>query len=186
MHSHYGFQEQNLLDTPFIVYPKNYKSKNDIVVMFQDFSFKKPEKIMNDLKHSDGFNNQHMHKDFMAMNSDMQMDLNDVEYDDFLTNYKTDDNSEVKDVISGQTYRLRFKNGSSSTNFWINLGSLKGNVIVVDGVAVKPYLGNVFQLVIAKRMDIEVTIHKIGTFPILGQVEEQKKQTGIILTTNRK
>lgn len=44
MHSYYGFQEQNLLETPFIVYPKNYNSKNDIVVMFQDFSFKKSEK----------------------------------------------------------------------------------------------------------------------------------------------
>lgn len=54
---------------------------------------------MNDLKHSDGFNNQHMYKGVMAMNSDMQMDLNDVEYDDFLTNYKTNDKSEVKDII---------------------------------------------------------------------------------------
>lgn len=62
---------------------------------------------------------------------------------------------------------------------------MKGNIIVVDRVAVKPYLGNVFQLAIAQRMDIEVTILKIGTFPILGQVEGQKKQTGIILTTNR-
>ncbi|WP_143384646.1 hypothetical protein [Francisella-like endosymbiont] len=78
-----------------------------------------------------------MHKGVMAMNSDMQMDLNDVEYDDFLTNYKTNDKSEVKDVISGQIYRLRFINSSSSTNFWINLGSLKGSIIAVDGVAVK-------------------------------------------------
>ena len=131
---------------------------------------------MNDLKHSDGFNNQHMHKGVMAMNSDMQMDLNDVEYDDFLTNYKTNDKSEVKDVISGQIYRLRFINGSSSTNFWINLGSLKGSIIAVDGVAVKPYLGNVFQLAITQRMDIEVTIPKIGIFPILGQVEWQKNK----------
>ncbi|MFV9983259.1 MAG: multicopper oxidase domain-containing protein [Francisella endosymbiont of Hyalomma asiaticum] len=44
MHSYYGFQEQNLLETPFIFYPKNYNSKNGIVVMFQDFSFKKQEK----------------------------------------------------------------------------------------------------------------------------------------------
>ncbi|MFV9973020.1 MAG: hypothetical protein AB8V06_01565 [Francisella endosymbiont of Hyalomma asiaticum] len=62
---------------------------------------------------------------------------------------------------------------------------MKGSIIAVDGVAVNSYLGNVFQLAIAQRMDIEVTIPKIGISPILGQVEGQKKQTGIILTTNR-
>lgn len=187
MHSHYGFQEQTYVEAPLIIYPKNYNNKNDIVVMFQDFSFKKPEKIMSDLKHNDNSNDHmhHMHKGDMDMKPNMQMDLNDVEYDDFLTNYKTDDNPEIKTVIPGQTYRLRFINGSASTNFWINLGDLKGKVIAVDGVDVKPYQSNIFQLAIAQRMDIEVTIPKAGTFPILGQVEGQKKQTGIILTTDK-
>lgn len=185
MHSHYGFQEQTYVEAPLIVYPKNYDNKNDIIVMFQDFSFKKPEKIMQDLKHTNDSNHHmhDMHKNTMVMKQNMQMDLNDVEYDSFLTNYKTDDNPEIKTVIPGQTYRLRFINGSASTNFWINLGDLKGKVIAVDGVDVKPYQSNIFQLAIAQRMDIEVTIPKVGTFPILGQVEGEKKQTGLILTT---
>ena len=32
-------------------------------------------------------------------------------------------------------------------------------------------------------MDVEVTIPKDGVFPIIGQVEGEKSQTGIVLTT---
>ena len=213
MHSHYGYQEQTYVDAPLIIYPKGYDSKNDVVIMFQDFSFKKPETIMKELR--SGAGNSHGSMDMgnskvdedisksksmnmdmaksKAMNMDMskgstggvdsQEDLNDVKYDAFLTNYKTTDNPEVKKVVPGETYRLRFINGSSSTNFWINLGDLKGTVVAVDGNDIVPIHGNEFQLAIAQRMDIEVTIPNKGVFPIIGQVEGKKNQTGIILTT---
>ncbi|WP_212789856.1 multicopper oxidase family protein [Francisella halioticida] len=186
MHSHYGFQEQTHVEAPLIIYPKGYDASNDVVIMFQDFSFKEPENIMKDLKHSDG-SNQHMHHEHkmaMAMDEDMKPDLNDVSYDAFLTNYKTVDNPEIKKVVVGQKYRLRFINGSASTNFWINLGKLKGKVVAVDGNDIKPFDGSKFQLAIAQRMDIEVQIPKDGDFSILGQVEGEKYQTGIILTTD--
>ncbi|WP_265658637.1 multicopper oxidase family protein [Francisella philomiragia] len=188
MHSHYGFQEQTYVEAPLIIYPKGYNPKNDIVIMFQDFSFKKPEKIIKDLKHSDNTNHHMhaMHNMGMAMDNDMKPDLNDVSYDAFLTNYKSVDNPEIKQVIPGEKYRLRFINGSSSTNFWINLGKLKGKVIAVDGVNVKSYKDSTFQLAIAQRMDVEITIPASGVFPILGQVEGEKDQTGIILTTETK
>ena len=79
---------------------------------------------------------------------------------------------------------MRFINGSSSTNFWINLGALNGTVIAVDGHDIKPFDGNKFQLAIAQRMGVEVQIPKDGIFPIVGQVEGGKYQTGIVLTTN--
>ena len=186
MHSHYDYQEQTYVEAPLVIYPKGYNPKNDIVMMFQDFSFKKPKDIMKDLKKGDD-DNHTMPKMNMAK-GDMKMkpDLNDVKYDAFLTNYKSVDNPEIKQVKAGQKYRLRFINGSSSTNFWINLGKLKGKVIAVDGNNVKPYEGSTFQLAIAQRMDIEITIPHSGVFPILGQVEGEKYQTGIILTTNPK
>lgn len=186
MHSHYGFQEQNFVEAPLIVYPKNYDASNDMVIMFQDFSLKKPEDIMHDLKHGD--NSHHdmhdIHSMDMVMNKDMKLDLNDVSYDAFLTNYRAVDNPEIKKVVVGQKYRLRFINGSSSTNFWINLGKLKGTVIAVDGNDIKPFDGNKFQLAIAQRMDIEVIVSKGGVFRIVGQVEGEKYQTGIVLTTD--
>jgi len=184
MHSHYGFQEQNFVEAPLIIYPKGYDASNDVVIMFQDFSFKKPEIIMKDLKHSnDSHHSMHDMDMNMSMDKAMKPDLNDVSYDAFLTNYKAVSNPEIKKVIAGQTYRLRFINGSSSTNFWINLGGLKGKVIAVDGHDIKSFEGNKFQLAIAQRMDIEVQIPKDGVFSIVGQVEGEKYQTGIILTT---
>ncbi len=190
MHSHYGFQEQTYVEAPLIIYPKGYDPKNDIVIMFQDFSFKSPEKIMEDLK------NNPMSKHNMKMDMDMgsmkhintkaeEPDLNDVDYDAFLTNYHTLQNPISQRVIPGETYRLRFINGSSATNFWINLGGLDGTAIAVDGNKIKPFKDNLFQLAIAQRMDIEITIPKTGgVFPILGQVEGEKQQTGLILYTN--
>jgi FtsP/CotA-like multicopper oxidase with cupredoxin domain len=183
MHSHYGFQEQNFVEAPLIVYPKNYDASNDMVIMFQDFSLKKPKDIMHDLKHGN-YSHHDTHGMDMAMNKDMKQDLNDVSYDAFLTNYKTVDNPEIKKVVAGQKYRLRLINGSSSTNFWINLGKLKGTVIAVDGNDIKSFEGNKFQLAIAQRIDIEVIVPKDGVFPIVGQVEGEKYQTGIVLTTN--
>ena len=186
MHSHYGFQEQDFVEAPLIVYPKDYDATNDVVIMFQDFSKKDPKDIMHGLKHSEDSDQMHDMPGMdmsMSMDKGMKPDLNDVSYDAFLTNYKTVNNPEIKKVVTGQTYRLRFINGSSSTNFWINLGKLKGKVIAIDGNDIKPFEDNKFQLAIAQRMDVEVQIPKGGVFPIMGQVEGEKYQTGIILTT---
>lgn len=182
MHSHYGYQEQTYVEAPLIVYPRGYDSNNDIVVMFQDFSFKKPENIMANLKQSMDMHDTQQKS--MSMQKDKHLDLNDVQYDAFLTNYHANDKPEIKVVKSGQKYRLRFINGSSSTNFWINLGQLQGTAIAVDGVDIKPYQSNMFQLAIAQRMDIQITIPDSGNFTIYGQVEGEKQQTGIVLTTN--
>ena len=96
MHSHYGFQEQNFVEAPLIIYPKGYDASNDLVIMFQDFSLKKSE----DIKHD---NNSHhdMHGMDIAMNKDMKLDFNDVSYDAFLTHYKAVDNPEIKKVVAG-------------------------------------------------------------------------------------
>ena len=51
MHSHYGFQEQEGVEAPLIITGPEDKNYQQIVVMFQDFSFKTPESIMALLKH---------------------------------------------------------------------------------------------------------------------------------------
>lgn len=46
MHSHYKFQEQQLLAAPLIIrYPNKYRDYQDVVVMLADFSFKSPQEI---------------------------------------------------------------------------------------------------------------------------------------------
>jgi len=180
MHSHLKFHEQLLMTAPMILQDKNdpYVGDKEIVVMYQDFSFKKPEKIFFDLQH------QHMAMPSTMSMNDMKPDLNDVKYDAFLANRRTLLNPEIFRVKPGEKIRLRLINGSSASNYWINTGSLLGKAIAIDGNFIKPFNDYQFQLAVAQRIDIEVTIPDHGgTFPILAQVEGTINRAGVVLTT---
>jgi FtsP/CotA-like multicopper oxidase with cupredoxin domain len=203
MHSHEGMQEQVGVEAPLIILTPQDQKYQQIPIMFQDFSFKTPEQIMAGLGTPEaaesGSHNMHAVHSSMAMDNmesmDMSamsmddmampaMDLNDVHYDAFLTNYHSDEKPQITQVKAGQSVKLRFINGAGATNFWINLGKLQGKLVAVDGQVVKPLVGNKFQIALGQRVDVLVTIPKAGgTFPILGQVEGLKDQTGIILTS---
>ncbi|MFN8770086.1 MAG: multicopper oxidase family protein [Neisseriaceae bacterium] len=208
MHSHAGLQEQKLAEAPLIIYDnKKENTTNDIVLMLQDFSFKDPSTIMNELTHGNTshtnsmeHSNHEMHTMDMSdhemqMNKNdsnnskhhMTMDLNDVKYDAYLVNYRNLHNPQINLVKPDSTVRLRFINGSAMTNYWINLGNLTGTLIAVDGSSVSPITANKFQIGMGNRLDILVKIpKKIGYFSILAQVEGTKFQTGIILKNNSK
>lgn len=219
MHSHQGMQEQIGVEAPLIVLDKADLQQQQIVVMFQDFSFKSPDEIMNGLRPESGSTSHMMdmapvitasapklameHGSMAGMSahdmSGMQMDddsesgsmhamadmdLNDVNYDAYLTNYHSPDRPQITQVTAGKTVRLRFINGASGSNFWINLGKLSGKLVAVDGQEITPLIGSHFELAIGQRADIVLTIPKTGgTFPVLGQVEGLKAQTGLLLTT---
>ncbi|MDD3266558.1 MAG: multicopper oxidase family protein [Burkholderiales bacterium] len=203
IHSHYGLQEQIGIEAPLIVLDMNDHLYKQVVVMFQDFSFKSPEQIMKDLKGDTSTTATHNHniavdnidsmdhdnhKDHLNsmhnMHSMEEMDLNDVKYDAYLTNYHSPDMPQITRVKARDVVRLRFINGASASNFWINLGRLNGTVISVDGQDIKPIRGNKFPIAMGQRVDILIKIPKSGgVFPILGQVEGLKDQTGLILTT---
>jgi FtsP/CotA-like multicopper oxidase with cupredoxin domain len=114
----------------------------------------------------------------------MSADLNDVKYDAFLTNWRTLSNPEVIEVAPEKEIRLRVINGSSSTNFFIHLGKLKGEVIATDGSNCLPLTDSQFELSVAQRLDIRVKIPKEGgVYPILAQGEGLEMRTGLLLTT---
>ena len=212
MHSHEGMQEQIGVEAPLIILTPEDKKYQQIPIMFQDFSFKTPEQIMAGLTKPEAAESAHgtpslgngtMAMDHMKsmdmagvkMDDDMSMDdmdmsamdLNDVHYDAFLSNYHSDDTPQITQVKAGQNVKLRFINGAAATNFWINLGKLQGSLVAVDGQAVKPLAGNKFQIALGQRVDVIVKIPNAGgTFPILGQVEGLKDQTGVLLTTEVK
>ncbi len=208
MHSHMGLQIQDLMEAPFIISDPNdpYNKDQQVVIMFQDFTFKNPETVFKDLQSGTamaGMNNmsgdmqnmnamsqdhssmQNMNMSSSSMNmDDSKPDLNDVQYDAFLTNYQTLQNPEIVKVQASKTVRLRFIDGSAGSNYWINLGGLTGEAIAFDGENIKPLSGKTFQLALGQRIDILVTIPKSGgAFPILGQVEGLTQQTGLILVT---
>lgn len=180
MHSHYGLQEQRLLNAPLIIDdPQEAKvADQEAILLFADFSFKSPSEIYQELR----CKKQQMMK--MRSKEKAPPDIVDVDYDAFLTNYRTLENPEVVQVEPGKKVRLRLINAASATNFFVSLGNLDGELIAVDGNRIKPLHNSQFELAIAQRIDIVVTIPKEGgVFPILAQGEGTDKQTGLILST---
>lgn len=108
----------------------------------------------------------------------------DVKYDALLANRRTVADPELIPVKHGQTVLLRIVAASSATDFLIDTGGLDAELLAVDGQPVKPLRGNYFQLAIAQRADLRVTIPESGeSFPILFQGEGTKLLAGVILVT---
>jgi FtsP/CotA-like multicopper oxidase with cupredoxin domain len=179
MHSHQGFQEVRQLSAPLIVHDSADKAADvqQVIVMFGDFSFTPPDQIYAQLRAP---------KKAMAMGkmSASKPDANDVNYDAYLANDRTLADPDVVRVEKSGRVRLRIINGSSGTNFFVNLGSLTGELIATDGMPVKPIRASRFPLAIAQRIDVMVQIPAGGgAFPILGLRELSREQTGVFLAT---
>jgi FtsP/CotA-like multicopper oxidase with cupredoxin domain len=177
MHSHQKFQEQKQLSAPLIIYDEKdgYKGLQEVVMFLEDFTYKDPQTLFNNLRNAK-----------MVMGQDKAgSDLNDVDYDAFLTNKKTLNAPDIISVLPAKKVRLRIINASSSTNFQINTGKLNATLIAVDGEGVKPINGYEFPIGIANRLDLIVDIPASGgVFPIKALAEGTNKQTGLVLKTN--
>lgn len=178
MHSHLNLQEQKLLSAPLILYGSEdlMIADKEAVILLTDFTFKSPMTILQELRCNQ--------KRKTSSNTMKMQDIVEVDYDAFLSNYHTLDNPEIIEVTPGSKVRLRMINGSSATNFFLHLGALEGEAIAVDGNRIDSLKGSEFELSIAQRIDILVTIpQQGGSFPILAQGEGTTLQTGIILIT---
>ncbi len=153
MHSHQGLQEARLLSAPLIVHDSADQSADvqQVIVFFGDFSFTPPKEIYAQLIAP---------KKAMAMGGKMpsQPDANDVNYDAYLANDRTLADPDVVRVEKSGRIRLRIINGSSGTNYFVDLGSLTGELIATDGLPVKPIRASRFPLTIAQRIDVMVQI----------------------------
>jgi FtsP/CotA-like multicopper oxidase with cupredoxin domain len=108
----------------------------------------------------------------------------DVKYDALLANRRTLDDPEIISVNAGESVLLRLIAASSSQNFYVDTGALEGEILAVDGKAVRPIKGSFFQLGVAQRLDLKVTIPKEGgTYPILAQGEGTQLLCGVVLIT---
>ena len=215
LHSHYDLQEAHLAAAPLIIEAPEDAKLQQVVIMFQDFTFN-PTEVWTKLNAATPGATMHhaMNMPGMKMNSStagmpgmdmsemkmdsssairgnqalaiphMKMDLNDVAYNAFLTNFHTPEQAEIKYLKPGKV-KLRFINAAFSSNFWINLGKLHGIAVAVDGRPIKAFHDSNYQLSEGQRLDIIVEIPKLGgTFPIIAQVEGLKNQTGLILSTD--
>ena len=194
MHSHVGLQEQELLAAPLIVRDPAERGldEQEVVILLHDFSFTPAVQILADLKSESGGGASG--SDMVTMSSDtigsaeqgampgMEADINDIEYDAYLANDRTLDDPEVVAVEGNGQVRLRIINGSTSTNFTIDLGELQGELIAVDGNDIQPVRGSRFPISVAQRADIRLVVPAGGkAHPVLMLREGAPERTGIIL-----
>ena len=184
MHSHHGLQEQVLMAAPLIVRTAEDAAADmqEVTVLLHDFSFRDPAEILagltggKDMKPAGAMPG-------MSMPGDAP-DLNDIEYDAYLSNDRTLADPAVVRVARGGRIRLRLINGATSTAFWIDLGTLAGTVVAVDGNPVRPLNVKRIPMAQAQRVDVILAIPSDGgAFPVLAQREGDRKRTGIILAT---
>jgi len=197
MHSHRGFQEQQMMAAPLIVHTAEDLAADvqEAVVLFHDFTFRDPQEVFAGLAGSAmprmpagapmpppaaAAAGEHAGHGAMAG----MMDLNDVDYDAFLANDRTLDDPFVVNAERGGRVRLRLINGATSSAFWIDTGALEGSVEAVDGNPVVPVPGRRFPMAIAQRLDILLTVpSEGGVFPIVATLEGERHRTGFVIAT---
>jgi len=204
MHAH-TLQEQQLLAAPLIVTDpaENERDEQQVVVLLHDFSFKSPEELLASLRGGAGMSGMPGHEGMPAMDDmsgmdgmemtgattgsshgAMGIDINDINYDAYLANDRTLDDPEVFRVESGGLIRLRLINGATATAFWIDLGTLDGEAIAIDGNFITPVVGRRFPLGMGQRIDIRIRLPKEeGAWPILALREGAVERTGFLLAT---
>jgi len=142
---------------PLIIHDERDRAgEQEVVLMLNDFSFTPPEEIFAGLKK--GSNMPKMAgpaPSMAAMTRAAQAasapDLNDVKYDAFLANDRTLGDPEVVKVEPGGPVLLRVINGSSMSNYHLQLGQLKGELIAVDGFQTEPMMASRFSIAVAQR-----------------------------------
>jgi FtsP/CotA-like multicopper oxidase with cupredoxin domain len=197
MHAH-TLQEQALLAAPLIVEDPAEASldEQEVVILLHDFSFRSAAELLSELTGGKSIAGMDMSRGTMqgmdmsggtTQGMDMSggavaTDLNDIEYDAYLANDRTLDDPEVVSVDAGGRVRLRIINGASSTAFTIDLGSLVGSLVAVDGQAIVPLSGAQFPISMGQRLDIRVQLPAgPQALPILALREGGRQRTGIVL-----
>jgi FtsP/CotA-like multicopper oxidase with cupredoxin domain len=191
LHSHEGLQEAFLLSAPLIVHGADEPAdEQQIIIFLGDFSFTPPAEILQRLRKgpakpmAPAMSGTTTSAKAGAMSGGMDKpDANDVNYDAYLANDRTLADPQVTRVEKNARIRLRIINGSSGTNFFVNLGELSGALIATDGMPVEEIRGSRFPLAVAQRIDVRIQIPSDGVFPILAERELAREQAGIILAT---
>jgi FtsP/CotA-like multicopper oxidase with cupredoxin domain len=178
MHSHEGLQEQSLLSAPLIIADPADASRDEqqIVAEIGDFSFREPEEIYAALRAPKPASSA-------KASGPMKPDANDVSYDAFLINRRPIENPEVVRIERRARLRLRMINSGASTNFMIDLGSLRGTLFAVDGRPVAPVRGNRFPIAIAQRCDIRIETPAPGVYPIFAVREADRARAAFVLAS---
>ncbi len=202
MHSHQGLQEQQLMAAPLIVRTEDdlRLDAQEVVVLLHDFTFRNPADILASLTARGrqsgtggmmgggsmmGYGNAAggMMGGSGMMSGMGGMDFNDIDFDAYLVNDRTLRDPQIVKASPGDQIRLRLINGATATAFWIDLGTLSGQLIAVDGDPVQSVAVRRFPLAGAQRADVLLRLPGVGAFPVLAQREGRRVRTGLIIAT---
>ena len=212
MHSHYGLQTQSYVAEPFVILDAEQEQWADrtITVMLRDFSFTPASEILNNVVAGERGGGTAMAKrlaDFpwhqprplltqqwdqtsqrfgWKQEEGALMMAPDVVYDALLANERSLDDPEIIDVEPGETVAIRWLAGSAFMSFFLDLGDLEGELLRTDANPVEPIRGSVFQLALAQRLTLRLTVPETpGVFPLLALGERSNLRCGVVLRSKR-
>ncbi|WP_111896040.1 multicopper oxidase domain-containing protein [Acinetobacter sp. MB5] len=182
-HAHSMGQEQDGLYGALIIYPKNHqpitpteKTDRDDVIMFSDFHESSSEQIMENLKKSSDYYQNHRETvsdvwkqvkqqglkatwQNRSMWNRMRMlrtDMSDVTGYHFLVNGKTEQQNWTDTFKAGEKIRLRMINASAMSFFDVRIPNLKMTVVSADGQPIQPVTVDEFRFGAGETYDVIV------------------------------
>lgn len=196
-HSHTMLQEQSGVYGSIVIEPKEktLEYDSDLVILLSDWTNQKAMSVMRNLKRGNewytikkgtatplnqvigrgGFGAQ---LNFWKQRME-GADIADIYYDTFLNNGKK--TTEYPDFNPGDKVRVRFINGSASSQFWLTFGGMDPLLVSADGIDVEPVLHNKTFIAIAETYDFIITIPDRGKVEIRATAQDGSGQTSAFL-----
>jgi CopA family copper-resistance protein len=193
-HSHSRFQEQTGVYGPLIIDPKDgepFSYDRDYAVVLSDWSFADPETIYRHINITGEYYNfqQRTVGEFLKDVSENglgdtlaerlawgKMRMSPVDLADvtayaytYLMNGHSPDMNWTALFNPGETIRLRFVNASTTTNYDVRIPGLDMDVVMADGMAVKPVTVQEFRMGVAETYDVLVRPRQDKPFTIFAE-----------------
>ena len=212
LHSHYGLQAQSFVAEPLLISTPDQDrwADHSFTVMLRDFSYTPAERILRNLVNGERGGGTAMARQLARFPWHQPRPLRvqtwdegaqrfrweersgvlmqpDVIFDALLANERTLDDPQVLDVEPGETVVVRWIAGSSFINFFLDLGELDAELLRTDANPVQPIRGSLFQLALAQRLSLRITMpEKPGFYPLLAYGDRSQQRCGVILRSGLK
>jgi len=190
VHAHDPAQAQQLLAALLVVRrpAEVTMDRQEVTILLHDFSFRDPGEIMATLaKNAAAPENPAAAGNGPAGGASPGLTPGmppEITHDAWLANDRTLADPQVVPVERRGRLYLRIINGAGATGFHIDLGSLTGSAVAVDGNPIQPLTGTRFPLAQGQRLDLLVDLPRApGVWPMLALREGGVERTGILLAT---
>ncbi|MGB3074820.1 MAG: multicopper oxidase domain-containing protein [Chitinophagales bacterium] len=194
-HSHTELQEQSGMYGALIIYKKDEPVMHQYPVVLSDWIDENPKQVHRSLHNAtdwyairkgstqnyfqaigQGYFSTKVANEWKRM---LAMDVSDVAYDRFLTNWKTQIEQPL--LKKGDKVKLRVVNGSAATYFWLTWSGGKITVVANDGEDIEPVEVDRLIIAVSETYDIIVTVPEDMSYQFLATAEDRTKSTSLWL-----